>query len=582
MTYPGPSGFDASSQYKVTLNQGGSTYSSFVYLMNNTLTPGTGGSSELDTSWTSFSYSGTVTVTIQVLQGNFSSARVLPTSAGIPIQSRGTTATFELTGETGQFAIDFCETGLICQDSNDPVPLHPLLVFANPIEKNPPSSVLANVQNVVPGTKSAPAQSIPPLTSNENLLYFGPGVYDLTASYPAGYTIGSGQTVYLAGGAYVYGFFKIASEAKGASLTGRGILSGELVSWTNCHTTSCPAMVNGPPSASGTLVEGVTLILSPAFNIQLSGTSNIVRNVKIIAWHVNTDGIMASSSAGDPGSIIEDSFVKNADDSLKLYSPNLTVQRVRIWKLNIGGCFQLGGECLSNQPKQTSTCSYNNINVSDSDIIRSEYAYLGYNNAVFSFLQLSPGNVSDVTFDNIRVENSKLQLFKLILEPNKYNRGAAQLGSLNNFNFNNISVTSAQIYPDLFQSYSLQSQISNITMNNVVVGGVTYPPTPTAQFYANRTLSYAGTIIGDWVWRSNNNSQGFQIWTPNKVNSPIPSPSPSATYISTSVTAQINLNSAFTSRTGDFFGDGYADLLVQNTSNVLGIWKDPVQNLNEP
>ncbi|MBO0723835.1 MAG: hypothetical protein J2P41_23620 [Blastocatellia bacterium] len=78
----------------------------------------------------------------------------------------------------------------------------------------------------------------------------------------------------------------------------------------------------------------------------------------------NSDGIQASVGAQDTGSVIENSFVKNGDDSIKLTGSNLLVQNCVIWKLNNAAAFEMGAGIAGD---------LTNIRVRNSDVIRGEY-----------------------------------------------------------------------------------------------------------------------------------------------------------------------------------------------------------------
>ncbi|MGB8906556.1 MAG: glycosyl hydrolase family 28 protein [Candidatus Sulfotelmatobacter sp.] len=154
-----------------------------------------------------------------------------------------------------------------------------------------------------------------------------PGIYDLGLTP---FTVASNERVYLAAGAYVKGFFAFAPGAANAAIQGRGILSGEDLPKAQCieTTAGCPDMVVAQGNVKNLLVEGITFIQSPFYNVSINGGSgNRVDNVKVIAWLGNSDGIQASYGPQDTGSVIENSFVKNGDDSIKLTASNLLVDR---------------------------------------------------------------------------------------------------------------------------------------------------------------------------------------------------------------------------------------------------------------
>jgi hypothetical protein len=573
--YPAPPGVVPSPQYSVQLAQDAGTVDSFVYLVPNQW-PSNGvgfvnnAGAELDTSWTSFSYSGDVTVTVVALQGSFTSARVLPTHAGIAATVQGNSVTFALSNQTGQFVVDFCATGSPCTDANDPAPLHPMLIFANPLESNVPSSTSPNVASVTPGTYASPATAILTLNGSVNVLFFGPGVYDLGTTP---YSLGSGQTVYLAGGAYVMGAF-IGNDIQGTQILGRGILSGEHFHRNpNVPGSLANAVANGtPPMVYITgnqtrqfVIDGITLIQSPFYNIQLSGSMNTANNVKVIAWYDSTDGIQIAYDYAENGAevaaggSITNSFFKDGDDAIKLGSSGLTVSRCTIWKLLVAAAFELGANGKND---------LTNISVSDSDVIRAEWSWPSRTNAVFASNYAGSGHLSNYAFNDIRVENESWQLFQIVVAPNAWTNGSPLLGSISNLTFSNISVADDQVMPDFFQSYSPQHVVSNVTFDNVVVNGATRSASPSVVFNANRAQSFNGDLVSDPLW--GDASQ------PNALTAMILNGSMTATaYQSVSLqTAFQGLNAV---AVGDFMGDGFASVLVEDASGDLAVWHDPVQ-----
>lgn len=140
---------------------------------------------------------------------------------------------------------------------------------------------------------------------------------------------------------YVKGFFAFALGAANAVIQGRGILSGEDLPKAQCIGTpaGCPDMVLANGNVQNLLVEGITFIQSPFYNVSINGGSgNTVDNVKVIAWLGNSDGIQASYGSQDTGSVIENSFVKNGDDSIKLTASNLLAASSQVRGLEIEQC----------------------------------------------------------------------------------------------------------------------------------------------------------------------------------------------------------------------------------------------------
>ncbi len=569
-----PSGIVPSSQYTVRLSQSDSWNSSFVYQVQNPgflpngQPSGISSSSTLEhaTSWTSFSFAGSVTV--QVTNSNpFTSARILPSHAQIIPSVSGNKVSFTLK-EPGQFAVDFCTSGTTCTEANDTDLTNPMLVFANPIETNIPNPLAANVLRVAPGLSIPSGGALPQLSDFQDTLYFGPGIYDLGLT-PL--TIYSNHTVYLAAGAHVKGFFAFEPKTRNATIRGRGILSGENLPKAQCigTTAGCPDMVSSKGKVQDLLVEGITFIQSPFYNVSLNGGSgNTVDNVKVIAWLGNSDGIQASYGAQDTGSVIENSFVKNGDDSLKITASNLLVQNCVVWKLNNAAAFEIGAGIGTD---------VTNVTVRNSDVIRGEYNWPNTSDAVFSANQGGSGNLSYYTFGDIRVENESWQLFKIEVVPSNFQRDNTQLGSISHLNFSNIQATDAQEFPPIFRGFNLAHQVSDVNFNSVMIGGVA-TPSPTVTFDANRNMSYAGNTVGDLLFRNQNNPTEFEIPVFSLPTATMP-----LQYSLFSI-SQPNLTAEFEVQgSGDFFGDGCASAVVTNTANgEVGIWKEPYRNSGNP
>ena len=570
-TDPAPAGITPSPQYTVQLSQSGAAASSFVYqvqnpgFLSNGQPSGISSSSTLEqsTAWTSFSFSGSVTVQVSN-SSPFTSARILPSHAQITPAISGNTVSFTLS-QPGQFAVDFCTTGTTCTEANDTDLSNPMLVFANPIETSVPDPAAANVLSVAPGLSVPSGASLPQLGAAQDTLYFGPGVYDLGLT-PL--TIGSSQTVYLAGGAYLKGFLAFATAASNAAIRGRGILSGENLPKAQCIRTAagCPNMVTAKGSTQNLLVEGISFIQSPYYNVQISGggSGNSIDNVKVIDWLGNGDGLQASTGVQDSGSVIENSFVKNGDDSIKLTASNLLVKNCVVWKLNNAAAFEMGAADFGN---------LSNITVQDSDVIRAEYNWPNTSDAVFSANQGGPGNLGNYNFNDIRIENASWQLFKIEVLPSNFGGANTQLGSISNLNFNNIQATDAQQFAPVFRGFDPAHAVSNVTFSNVVIGGVA-TPSPVTTFDANRNMSYAGNTVGDLLFRSQQDPTNFVI---PLFTLPTPTTVPQYTLLPI---AQPNLPASFVMQgSGDFLGDGYASAVATDTSTgQVGIWNEPYRN----
>ncbi|MHC4199816.1 MAG: hypothetical protein ACYSU0_07465 [Planctomycetota bacterium] len=208
-TCPAPGGIAPSEHYTVKVSQGGRVLDSFVYMVRAQRPKS---NRSRTTSWTTFSFSGEVTVHVTKLRGAFTSCKVIPTSYRIRPTVKGDTVSFEL-DRPRKVSVEF-----------DGDITHPLLVFADPLERNVP-------------TPDAP-----------DVVYFAPGVHNVGK----GYAVGPGKTVYLAGGAYVNGQL-VTKDASGVTIRGRGILSGETFAEREVHLMDITASAwPGGRTPSGT------------------------------------------------------------------------------------------------------------------------------------------------------------------------------------------------------------------------------------------------------------------------------------------------------------------------------------------
>jgi len=558
--YPGPPGIAASPQYSIQLTQNPSSYNSFVYQNQNPafLLDGqpsrivTSSSLEQSTAWTTFSFTGSP-VTVQITnKKSFTSARILPSHWDIHPTINGNVVSFSVTRQ-GQLAVDFCYSEDQCPNDSEWDISNPMLLFSNPPEGQPQGDY----------RKAAPG-NVPPLTSGERIIYFPPGVYNLGPKpFLLGATNnGAPQSAFLAGGAYVMGTFAIAPGATGNVIIGLGILSGENIQQSACivTTTGCPDMIDGTQIAGEVVIEGITIINEPWQGIQLNGTGDTIRNVKIISWQGNQTGIRAGAEL-DTGSVVDSCFLKVGDDALLLTSSNLRVAGCTIWQLDNAAPFEFG----VNQP-----ANINHITVENSDVVRTEYDWPDPSNAVFAAVSSgAKSQKSDYTFRNIHIENSTYQLFKIAVGPNHYTTpNNDTLGSISNLSFSHIEVTDPQVLPDLFESFDLQHQVSNVTFHNVTVADNKLP-SPKITFNANRAYSLGGTVYSGLFWRSQSEPRNFQISLFSgtidanpPTNLPITQPG-----LTTNCQAQA---------VADFYGDGYASVLFLDTaSQKLGLWQDP-------
>lgn len=401
--------FFSSPYYKVELIQNNEVVNTNVYAMNAMHVT----NNSKSTSWTNFSFQGTTKVRVILLKSKVNFVQVLPRISNTKVQIiNDTTIEFEIT-KAGHYSVEF-EKGIFIE--------HPLLLFANPLEKNIPNR------------------------GDKNVIYFEPGFHEIGDKY----IIPSNTTVYIAGGAYVKGQF-YAENAQNIIIKGRGILSGEdYKPRTHNHMITIR-------DSQEIEIEGITIIHAPRYMISLSGKNHHLDNIKMMGWWFSTDGI----SAGE-NTLIENCFFKVNDDAVKLYNSNTIVKDCVIWQLENGAPFMISW----NGSKDFGTIKVQNI-----DVIRVEHHWDNENLAVFCAVHGSKANISNFLIQDIRIDNSNWRMFHLVTRPNRWGNWNPTQGSLSNFTFKDIEFYGEQKIPSLLMGHDLNHPVYNFTFDNLKING---------------------------------------------------------------------------------------------------------------
>jgi hypothetical protein len=273
-------------------------------------------------SFTTFSFSGTVTVVIKKLNGASSHCTIKPSYLNLQCkQMSAGYVSIELNSDSLARAKKCPANARECHSAKISVEFggdlnNQLFIFAD-----------------APEDPSAPNATSPEY-------YFGRGIHK-----DVNLTIPSGTTVVVAGGAYVYGRFTSAKNSTDITIRGRGVVSGEALPRPS-EATDGLSLVN--LCGSNLKVEGITFANAVAYVINVNafwstgcgsdgaGATTTVTNVKAIAWYWLTDAVMAGK-----GATITDSFFKVNDDTLKLFQSDTVVQRCVIWQLDNGMPFMI-------------------------------------------------------------------------------------------------------------------------------------------------------------------------------------------------------------------------------------------------
>ncbi|WP_280764461.1 Ig-like domain-containing protein [Parabacteroides sp. PFB2-10] len=282
----------------------------------------------------------------------------------------------------------------------------------------------------------------------EATYYYGSGIHNIGKQKQ----LNSNESVYIAGGAVVEGSFLINRGAGNVKIQGRGVLSmGE---WP--HTTTDYLYLRTVASiySAGTKsakIEGITITNSCGYTIALNNDhgineNNEFRNLNIVCWNGNTDGIWVNGK----NITVEDCFIFNNDDIFMSHNLNgAKIKNIVCWggpwgRLYWGGAYgdvkglvmenveMIGKESgvelfLVNASDRTTALenmTFRNIRIADAPRVSS------YAKQMFVNINSGSHRISNWTFENVTVD---------ILNP-EGGRINATIEPIKNIVFTNVSV----------------------------------------------------------------------------------------------------------------------------------------------
>jgi hypothetical protein len=319
-----------------------------------------------------------------------------------------------------------------------------------------------------PPEKDAPAPEAP------GVRYFGPGVHR-----PGRIELQSNETVYLAGGAVVYGSIH-ANQATNIRIAGRGVLDvgpfergegGGAIRLSDC---------------SDVTIEGLVMRDPDVWCCSLFGCSRVtISNVKLVGlWRYNADGIDVCNSQDV---VVSDSFVRAFDDALVIKGlksqqnsfddrpvRNVQFRRCVIW-CDWGRAMEIGAE----------TCAPEiaGITFADCDIVRTTHIAIDIQHG-------DRAAVRDIRFERIRVEIDdhnpppRMQqnrdekypddaqegycptLLEIVIRKNSYSQDEDR-GTVRDIVFQDITVFSRLQPPSSFRGFDAEHAVEGVTIRNL-------------------------------------------------------------------------------------------------------------------
>lgn len=307
-----------------------------------------------------------------------------------------------------------------------------------------------------------PPESEAPRPEDPNVIYFGPGIHHV-----ADVEVTSGQTVYLAGGAVVYGQpgkqGGAAFNLNGTNITlrGRGIIDG----------SRCPRHTRSLIAVCGTNItlEGVVVRDSSGWTIPIRQSEQVsVQNVKVFGYRANSDGIDICNSRQVT---VTGCFLRTMDDLVvvKSYlkgggeSRDITVSQCVLWN-ELAHALSIGAELRENVA---------NVRFTDCDIIHDQGREW-----LLRVYHCDDADIRDVTFDHIRIEESR-RLISLWIGTAIWSK-TPERGHIENVTFQNIQAVGPHPRVEL-KGFDPQHEIRNIHFENVTVNGQPLKPAAVRQ-----------------------------------------------------------------------------------------------------
>lgn len=382
-----------------------------------------------------FDFSGSATVTVNAPGLAIASVAIRPASAGISHTVSGSQITFTL-GKPAHLTVEF--NGQIKRA------LH---LFADSIETNPPKQGDANVR------------------------YFGPGVHT-----PNEMVVGGGQTIYIAGGAVVYGSIR-GTGVNNFRLAGRGILHGGRYAREGDGPKN---LINFSGGSSAIRIGGVILLDSPTWNLNIRQTRDVtVDDIKIIGARANSDGIDFLSCENV---FVSRCFVRSWDDCMcvksdnGINSRNIHFSKSVVWT-DLAQSMEIGYETRSER--------ISDISFTDIDVIHA------FHKPVMSIHNGSQALVEGVRFENIRVDDAQMGqgdglnlLIELTIGTSVWTANDPR-GKINGVTFKNITVLGGKLPLSRVWGFGANNRIEGVTVDNMTLLGRPVRSKDDGQFAVN-------------------------------------------------------------------------------------------------
>jgi hypothetical protein len=310
---------------------------------------------------------------------------------------------------------------------------------------------------ISPPEKEVPGENDP------GVRYFGPGIHR-----PGLMTLNNDETVYIAGGAIVYGGIRV-NGTSGIRVLGRGILDGGF---------EYPRMVlikNGDRIE----VRGIVIRNGRSWTNTVINCTNVTyEDVKVISFGPGGDGI---NPLGSRHFIINDCFLRCTDDCIAIKSPDTTqvVRDVQVTNNTMIGYAFSDGITIG---FETNGPVIEDVTVRNCDILMARGGSRVDGHSAFSVICDGPSTIRNILFEDIRVEHPVLKLFELnITDGTKY--GVNPPGHIQDIHLKNISWE--QTGPVILKGFDKDHLVQHVLFENCTIEGKPLESPDNAYFQIN-------------------------------------------------------------------------------------------------
>ncbi len=444
-------------------------------------------------SYAIFAHKGATEITVKKLFGSPATrVDISPKAFGInPFFFDGTTVKFILNDNVvpGYISVNFiCPENLDSDGTTTGKDIkHGMMIFADKPEVNVPSPTDPDVLVYSEATTYEQMQAA-------NTVYFPAGDWNLLTKITdqhgnrGRYHIAkNNQTFYLAGGAFLRGSID-ADSYDGFKFIGRGIITGLDYGWHEMREPKAPVGELGTTAwlnftgSDNSVFNGISAIYATDHTMP-SGSNNFIKNIKIIGFAYNNDGIRPTT-----GSVAEEIFIKTNDD-YDYARDRHTVKNSVFWPSKNGATGQLGWNNLG-----AGKTTYENWYV-----INAEWASYSRNRGIIGCRLTQGVAMSNDTIRNIYGEDNTSLLANIVLayDPARV-FDITKPGEVKDFLFKNI------IFENTFKGNN-----GNIIKQPIkgfvhTVGGVSYKATV-------NNIRFTNLIIGNVLVTQANHATYFDI-----------------------------------------------------------------------